>query len=84
MTAEQMRRVKSFYHVVIFMANRTDVDEQVGQEMKTLAQVLDCLCEGDLARLGDVGGTRLFNAASMGAHGIWLANTRSSRCVNVA
>ena len=53
-TAEQMRRVMSFYHVVIFMANRTVVDEQAGQEMKTLAEVLDCLCEGDLAQLGDV------------------------------
>ena len=53
-TAEQMRRVMSFYHAVIFMANRPQVEEQVAQEMKTLAEVRDCLCEGDLARLGDV------------------------------
>ena len=49
----EMKRVMSFYHAVVFAPNHPNVGEHTAQEMRTLAEILDSLCEGNLSRVGD-------------------------------
>ena len=54
----ELRRVLSFYHQVIFrpLAQQRGraVSIHTEHEMATLAEGVDCLIDGDLARLGDI------------------------------
>ena len=51
---QDLRRVLSFYHEVIFKARHPHAGTHTLNEMATVAESVDCLVEGDLGRLGDV------------------------------
>ena len=54
-TDQDLRRVLSFYHEVIFKSKNGDLtNKHTEAEMATLAEAVDCLSEGDLGRLGDI------------------------------
>ena len=52
--SDQMRRVMSFYFAVIFDPHHQSASEHTPQELRTLSEIMDCLCEGNLPLLGDV------------------------------
>ena len=51
---QDLRRVLSFYHEVVFKTRHPGVSRGTEVEMATLARAVDRLAEGDLPRLGDV------------------------------
>jgi hypothetical protein len=51
---QDLRRVLSFYHELVFKTKHPGVNRGIEVEMATLAEAVDCLAEGDLPRPGDV------------------------------
>ena len=50
----EMKRVLCFYHALILKQAHPHVGQHADREMVALAEIIDCFCEGDLSRLGDV------------------------------
>ena len=69
--SDQMRRVMSFYYAVIFVPHHPSASEHTRQEMRTLSEIMDCLCEGNLPRLGDVAMQRFKALACATDDGNW-------------
>ena len=61
----------SFYHAVVFAPNHHGVGEHTTQEMRTLAEIMDSLVEGNLARVGDVAMQRYKALACATDDGSW-------------
>ena len=53
-TQAEMGRMMSFYHTVICKPAHPQMTAHTSREMETLAELVDCLLEGDLDRCGDV------------------------------
>ena len=68
---EDMRRVMTFYHAVLFMPHHAGIGDHAAQEMKTLAEIMDCLVDGQLDRLGDIAMQRYKALACATDEGNW-------------
>ena len=47
------RRVLCFYHSVICKPAYPQMNQHTAREMETLAELIDCMLEGELDRCGD-------------------------------
>ena len=70
-----MRRVMTFYHAVLFMPHYAGIGDHTAQEMATLAEIMDCLVDGRLDRLGDIAMQRYKALACATDEGNWALSS---------